>query len=80
MVEIFPLLKDNNDINSGLSEKFISILSKSTNPHFICIYGDSSLGKSSKLNQVIKGINSDNYFFLEKNHSKQNQKFALPKP
>ena len=65
MVEIFPLLKDNNDINSGLSEKFISILSKSTNPHFICIYGDSSLGKSSKLNQVIKGINSDNYFFLE---------------
>ena len=52
MVEIFPLLKDNNDINSGLSEKFISILSKSTNPHFICIYGDSSLGKSSKLNQV----------------------------
>lgn len=65
MEQIFPLLKDNKDINGGFSEKFISNLRKSINPHFICIYGDNTLGKSTKLNQVIKGINSDNYFSLE---------------
>ena len=64
MAEMFPLFKNNDNIEEGISEKFISILSQSNNPHIICVYGDARLGKSTKLNQIINGTTSENYYSL----------------
>ena len=64
MAEMFPLFKNNDNIEEGLSDKCKSILSKCNNPHIICFYGDARLGKSTKLNQIINGTISDNYYSL----------------
>ena len=60
MAEVFPLFENNE-----ISNKFISILSKCNNPHFICLYGDARIGKSTKLNQIINGTSSNNYYSLQ---------------
>ena len=65
MAEMFPLFKNNDNIEEGLSDKCKSILSKCNNPHIICFYGDARLGKSTKLNQIINGTISDNYYSLQ---------------
>ena len=65
MAEMFPLFKNNDNIEEGLSDKFISKLSQCNNPHIICVYGDARLGKSTKLNQIINGTISDNYYSLQ---------------
>ena len=64
MAEMFPLFKNNDNIEEGLSDKFISKLSQCNNPHIICVYGDARLGKSTKLNQIINGTISNNYYSL----------------
>ena len=62
---MFPLFKNNENIEEGISEEFIEILKKCHNPHIICIYGDARTGKSTKLNQIINGTVSENYFDLK---------------
>ena len=64
MAEMFPLFKNNDNIEEGISDKFISKLSQCNNPHIICVYGDARLGKSTKLNQIINGTISNNYYSL----------------
>ena len=73
MAKVFPLFKNNDNIEEGLSDQFISKLSQSNNSHIICFYGDSKLGKSTKLNQIINGISSNDYYSLQepfKTHTK----------
>ena len=65
MAKVFPLFKNNDNIEEGLSDEFISILSQSNNSHIICFYGDSKLGKSTKLNQIINGTSSNDYYSLQ---------------
>ena len=64
MAEMFPLFKNNDNIEEGISDIFITKLSQCNNPHIICVYGDARLGKSTKLNQIINGTTSDNYYSL----------------
>ena len=64
MSQIFSLFKNKNNIEEGLSDDFITILENSNNPHIICVYGIARIGKSTKLNQIIHGIKSNNYFKL----------------
>ena len=64
MAEMFPLFKNNDNIEEGISDIFITKLSQCNNPHIICVYGDARLGKSTKLNQIINGRTSDNYYSL----------------
>ena len=61
---MFPMFKDNENIEEGLSDIFITKLSQCNNPHIICVYGDARLGKSTKLNQIINGASSENYYSL----------------
>ena len=65
MIETFPLFKNNDNIEEGISDKFISVLSQCSNPHIISISGDARLGKSTKLNEIINGIKTNNYYSLE---------------
>ena len=65
MTEMFPLFKNNDNIEEGISDKFISILSQCNNPHIICFYGDARLGKSTKMNQIINGTNLTDYYSFE---------------
>ena len=64
MTKFFPLFKNNYDIEEGVNDEFINILKKCNNPHIICVYGDARLGKSTKLNQIINGVKSKNFFGL----------------
>ena len=59
-----PLFKNNDNIEEGISEKFQEVIKKCKHPHIICIYGDSRTGKSTKMNQIINGTISHNYFEL----------------
>lgn len=61
----FSLFKNNDNIEEGISEQFIDILKKCKHPHIICIYGDARTGKSTKMNQIINGTISKNYFDLK---------------
>ena len=65
MAEMFPLFKNNDNIEEGISDKFISILIQCNNPHIICFFGDARLGKSTKLNQIINGTNLTDYYSFE---------------
>ena len=64
MAKFFPLFKNNNDIEEGVNDEFVNVLKKCNNPHIICVYGDARLGKSTKLNQIINGVKSNNFFGL----------------
>ena len=64
MPRFFPLFKNNDNIEEGISEEFIKEISSCNHPHIICVYGDARLGKSTKLNQIIHGTNANNYFNL----------------
>ena len=59
-----PLFKNNDNIEEGISEQFLEVIKKCKHPHIICIYGDSRTGKSTKMNQIINGTISKNYFEL----------------
>ena len=63
--KFFNLFKDDNDIEKGISDDLFRIFKSSKNPHIICIYGDARLGKSTKMNQIIHGIKSADYFKLQ---------------
>ena len=43
---IFQLFKDNEKLEEGLSDNFIEILKKCSNPHLINIYGDDKFEKN----------------------------------
>ena len=60
-----PLFKNNDNIEEGISEQFEEVIKKCKHPHIICIYGDSRTGKSTKMNQIINGTISENYFELK---------------
>ena len=62
---IFQLFKDNEKLEEGLSDNFIEILKKCSNPHLINIYGDDKFGKGPIINQIINGTNSSVYFDLK---------------
>ena len=64
--KLLSLFKDDNDIEKGISDDLVRVLKKSKKPHIICIYGNARLGKSTKMNQIIQGIKSNNYFKLTK--------------
>ena len=64
--KLISLFKDDNDIEKGISDDLVRVLKKSKHPHIICIYGNARLGKSTKMNQIIQGIKSNNYFRLTK--------------
>ena len=59
-----PLFKNNDNIEEGISEQFVEVIKKCKHPHIICIYGDSRTGKSTKMNQIINGTISENFFGL----------------
>ena len=59
-----PLFKNNDNIEEGISEQFVEVIKKCKHPHIICIYGDSRTGKSTKMNQIINGTISENFFEL----------------
>ena len=61
----FSLFKNNDNIDEGISDKFIEVLKKCARPHIICIYGDARTGKSTKMNQIINGTTANNYFNLK---------------
>ena len=69
----FQLFKNIDNIEEGISDYFINILKNCSNPHIICMYGDSKIGKTSKLNQIINGINSSNYFNLKEPFEKHEE-------
>ena len=58
--KLLSLFKDDNDIEKGISDDLVRVLKKSKKPHIICIYGNARLGKSTKMNQIIQGIKSNN--------------------
>ena len=62
---LLQLFKNNDDIEEGLSQNFVEALKKCLNPHIICIYGSSSIGKCTKLNQIINGTCSEKFFDLQ---------------
>ena len=59
---LFQLFKNNDNIEEGLSPNFVEAIKPCLNPHLICIYGSGFTGKSTKLNQIINGTISENYF------------------
>ena len=59
-----PLFKNNDNIEEGISIQFEEVIKKCKHPHIICIYGDSRTGKSTKMNQIINGTISENFFGL----------------
>ena len=63
--KFFNLFKDDNDIEKGISDDLFKIFKASHNPHIICIYGDTRLGKSTKMNQIVNGTKSADYFKLK---------------
>ena len=63
--KFFNLFKDDNDIEKGISDDLLKIFKTSKNPHIICIYGDARLGKSTKMNQIVNGTKSVDYFKLK---------------
>ena len=63
--KFFNLFKDDNDIEKGISDDLLKIFKTSKNPHIICIYGDARLGKSTKMNQIVNGTKSIDYFKLK---------------
>ena len=63
--KFFNLFKDDNDIEKGISDDLFKIFKASQNPHIICIYGDARLGKSTKMNQIVNGTKSADYFKLK---------------
>lgn len=63
--KFFNLFKDDNDIEKGISDDLFQIFKTSKNPHIICIYGDARLGKSTKMNQIVNGTKSIDYFKLK---------------
>ena len=69
---LFQLFKNSN-IEEGISENFIEILKKCSNPHFIFIYGERTIEKSSLMNEIINGISSSNFFNLQEPFSIQKE-------
>ena len=63
--KFFPLFKNNEKIEDGISEEFVQVLNECNNPHIVCIYGDARMGKSTKMNQIIEGVKVNNYFNLD---------------
>ena len=63
--KFFNLFKDDNDIEKGISDDLFKTFKASHNPHIICIYGDARLGKSTKMNQIVNGTKSADYFKLK---------------
>ena len=49
---VFKLFKDNEKLEEGLSDNFIEILKKCSNPHLINIYGDDKFGKRPIINKI----------------------------
>ena len=62
-LEIFN--NNNNNLAEEFTQEFIQTIMKSNHPHIIFIYDMSELGEGKKLNQIIQGINSDDYFNLK---------------
>ena len=57
MNEPLPLIIKNNENKLQLNEELLKIIKKSTNPEFFLFYGKTRLGKSTTLNQLIRGNN-----------------------
>ena len=66
-------LKSNKNIQEGINEQFINFLNESHNPHIIIVYGKPRMGKSTLLNQLLRG-------FDENNNQKDNEYFSLNRP
>ena len=61
-------LNNNNNFNDGINQDFFNKIKQSHNPHIIIIYGNPRIGKSTFLNQLLKGFNEkynypDNEYF-----------------
>ena len=66
-------LNNNNNFNEGINQDFINKIRQSHNPHIIIIYGNPRIGKSTLLNQLLRGF-KDNYKYQD------NEYFNLDKP
>ena len=66
-------LNNNNNFNEGINQDFINKIRQSYNPHIIIIYGNPRIGKSTLLNQLLRGF-KDNYEYQD------NEYFNLDKP
>lgn len=62
---LFKLFKYSDDIEEGLSQNFVEALKICLHPQIISIYGSDSIGKSTKINQIINGTYSENYFDIQ---------------
>jgi len=61
-------LNNNNNFNDEINQDFFNKIKQSHNPHIIIIYGNPRIGKSTFLNQLLKGFNEkynypDNEYF-----------------
>ena len=65
-METQPYQLFNNNAEEGISENFIQILKKCSNPHLICLYGELKNSNKTILNQIINGIISNDFLNLKK--------------
>ena len=71
--QYIDFLNNNNNFNEGINQDFINKIRQSHNPHIIIIYGNPRIGKSTLLNQLLRGF-KDNYEYQD------NEYFNLDKP
>ena len=71
--QYIDFLNNNNNFNEGINQDFINKIRQSHNPHIIIIYGNPRIGKSTLLNQLLRGF-KDNYKYQD------NEYFNLDKP
>ena len=65
MNEPLCLVKESNNQNLELNEDLLKIIEKSHNPKFLLFYGTTRQGKSTTLNQIIRG-NIDTWKYTNK--------------
>ena len=66
MIKPLPFIIE-KDGKLELNKEVLDIIKKSVNPKFILFYGKTRLGKSTTLNQLIRG-NHQTWKFTSKNH------------
>ena len=65
MQKALPFLIENKDHQLELNEEVLKEIEKSTNPQFLLFYGSTRQGKSTTLNQIIRG-NFETWTYINK--------------
>ena len=65
MQKPLPFVIENNDHQLVINEEVLKIIEKSENPRFLLFYGSTRQGKSTTLNQIIRG-NIETWTYINK--------------